>query len=111
MDNVFRLDITAFKDGNAPSMKIQSLVGFADLKKQVETLLEIEAPKDEAAVKYKQPYAFYTPDGKRLETLDGVVNKVVFLFEGGQFIWPGIRIGHKSKLVTWCLRKVSVAPD
>jgi prolyl 4-hydroxylase len=33
-----------------------------------------------------------------LEQLEDVVERVVFLFEGGQFIWPGIRIGHKSAL-------------
>ncbi|KAG2509602.1 hypothetical protein JM16_007957 [Phytophthora kernoviae] len=25
-----------------------------------------------------------------------MTNRIVFLFEGGQFIWPGIRIGHKT---------------
>ncbi|KAG7382027.1 hypothetical protein PHYPSEUDO_005388 [Phytophthora pseudosyringae] len=90
------LDITAFKDGNVPARKTQSQLELQDLRSQLETLLEIEGPKDEAASKYKQPYALFTPDGKKLERLDGVVNNVVFLFEGGQFIWPGVRIGHKT---------------
>ncbi|OWZ22029.1 hypothetical protein PHMEG_0003319 [Phytophthora megakarya] len=90
------LDVIAYKDGNAPSMKLQSEMEFTHLKKQLETSLEILQPKDDVALKYKQPYAFFTPIGKRLETIEDVVDNVVFLFEGGQFIWPGIRIGHKT---------------
>ncbi|KAF1790269.1 Prolyl 4-hydroxylase, alpha subunit [Phytophthora cactorum] len=80
------LDITAFKDGNAPPIKIQSKNALADLKTQLEKTCK----------KYKQPYAFFTPKGARLERLGDLVNQIVFFFEGGQFIWPGIRIGHKT---------------
>ncbi|KAH7485579.1 putative prolyl 4-hydroxylase 4 [Phytophthora ramorum] len=90
------LGITAYKDGNAPAMTTQSSLEFGHLKTQLETLLDIEGPKDEVAIKYKQPYAFFTPEGKRLEELDQMVDQLVFLFEGGQFIWPGVRIGHKT---------------
>ncbi|KAI9994658.1 hypothetical protein PInf_011484 [Phytophthora infestans] len=90
------LDITAFKDGNAPSIKIQSKYDLADLKTQLEKTLEIPEPKDDVARKYKQPYAFFTPEGARRETLEDIMNQIVFLFEGGQFIWPGIRIGHQT---------------
>ncbi|GMF27092.1 unnamed protein product [Phytophthora lilii] len=90
------LDITAYKNGNAPSTTLQSLAEVDDLKKKLETTLQIEAPKDEVALKFKQPYAFFSTDGKRLEKVDEMINQIVFLFEGGQFIWPGIRIGHKT---------------
>ncbi|ETP36936.1 hypothetical protein F442_15213 [Phytophthora nicotianae P10297] len=90
------LSITAFKHGNAPSMRIQSKTEFTDLKTQLEKTLEIQGPKDEVARQYKQPYAFFTPEGTKLERLDEMVNQIVFLFEGGQFVWPGIRIGHKT---------------
>jgi prolyl 4-hydroxylase len=93
-----RLDVTAYKDGNAPLVRTQSEVEFGALKRRLETALGIEGPEDDLAAKYKQPYAFFTPDGRRLEQLEDVVERVVFLFEGGQFIWPGIRIGHKSAL-------------
>ncbi|CEG45839.1 proly 4-hydroxylase [Plasmopara halstedii] len=89
-----KLDITAFKDGNAPSLQNQT--SFEHLQTHLEVLLDIQMPDDEVARKYKQPYALFTPEGKRLKRLDDVVNNVVFLFEGGQFIWPGIRIGHKT---------------
>ncbi|RLN72315.1 hypothetical protein BBJ28_00020439 [Nothophytophthora sp. Chile5] len=90
------LQITAFKDGNAPSLRAESTMALPSLKQQLEALLEIPKPQDELARKYKQPYAFFTPDGTRLEQLSELTNRVVFLFEGGQFIWPGIRIGHKT---------------
>ncbi|KAJ8557038.1 hypothetical protein ON010_g8927 [Phytophthora cinnamomi] len=94
--HVRTLDVVAFKDGIAPAMTTQSSVELDDLKVKLETLLDIHAPTDDVAVKYKQPYAFFTPDGERLERLQEMVNRVVFLFEGGQFIWPGIRVGHKT---------------
>ncbi|KAI9909852.1 hypothetical protein PsorP6_010622 [Peronosclerospora sorghi] len=90
------LNITAFKDGTAPSQSTHSSMDMHDVKTQLETLLEIQGPTNDLAVKYKQPYAFFSPKGQRLERLDDMVNNVVFLFEGGQFIWPGIRIGHKT---------------
>ncbi|KAG3175759.1 hypothetical protein PC128_g17604 [Phytophthora cactorum] len=95
-DSEEELDITAFKDGNAPPIKIQSKNALADLKTQLEKTLDIQGPIDEVARKYKQPYAFFTPKGARLERLGDLVNQIVFFFEGGQFIWPGIRIGHKT---------------
>ncbi|KAG7379228.1 hypothetical protein PHYBOEH_012009 [Phytophthora boehmeriae] len=90
------LQITAFKNGNAPSIATESKFVLSDVKKQLETLLELPEPQDEYALKYKQPYGFFTPDGSRLENLQDMANRIVFLFEGGQFIWPGIRIGHKT---------------
>lgn len=69
---------------------------MAELKSSLETLLSIPVPQDEVAKKYKQPFGIFTPDGQRLEGLSAMTNAVVFLFEGGQFIWPGIRVGHKS---------------
>ncbi|KAG1705572.1 hypothetical protein DVH05_003259 [Phytophthora capsici] len=90
------LNVKAYKDGNAPVRTIQSKSDLTVLKKQLEVELEIKGPQDDVAVKYKQPYAFFTPNGKKLDTLDEMVDNIVFLFEGGQFIWPGIRIGHKT---------------
>ncbi|KAJ0406703.1 hypothetical protein P43SY_004528 [Pythium insidiosum] len=90
------LSITAYKDGMAPALTTESPAEFAAFKAELERLFEISPPTDELAIKYKQPYAFFTPEGKRLERLGDIANRVVFLFEGGQFIWPGIKIGHKT---------------
>lgn len=91
-----RLHVTAFKDGNWANRTVESTIDLASFKLNLEQLLEIPAPQDAVAEKFKQPYAFFTPDGKRLEVLSGMANSIVYLFEGGQFIWPGIKIGHKS---------------
>jgi hypothetical protein len=75
---------------------VETAIDMTAFRFEMEWLLEIPGPDDEYALKYKQPYAFFTPDGERLETkLSALVGRVVFLFEGGQFIWPGVRIGHK----------------
>jgi prolyl 4-hydroxylase len=90
------LQITVFKDGNWENRTVESAIELTSFKLTLEQLLEIPPPKDELAEKYKQPYAFFTPDGKRLEVLSDMANSIVYLFEGGQFIWPGIKIGHKT---------------
>uniref|UniRef100_K3WQW1 Fe2OG dioxygenase domain-containing protein n=1 Tax=Globisporangium ultimum (strain ATCC 200006 / CBS 805.95 / DAOM BR144) TaxID=431595 RepID=K3WQW1_GLOUD len=91
-----KLHVMAFKDGNFANKTVEAPIDFAAFKTSLEQVLEIPPPKDEIAKKYKQPYAFFTPDGKRLEVLSDMVNNIVYLFEGGQFIWPGIKIGHKT---------------
>ena len=43
----------------------------------------------------RQPWAFFSVDGHRLETYEAVVQQgTVFIFEGGQWIWPGVEVGH-----------------
>lgn len=94
-----RLKVTGFKDGMHTNRSVETT---KDLKRFTlvveEELLQIPKPNDHYAQKYKQPSAYFTPDGERLEkNIIALQNRIVFLFEGGQFIWPGIRIGHKSK--------------
>lgn len=96
LERVYRLAITAYKDGNAPALQAASALDLEALDEALEQLLAIPPLKDEVAAKYKQPYAFFSPDGRRLELLSEMANSVVFLFEGGQFIWPGVKVGHKS---------------
>ncbi|TMW61615.1 hypothetical protein Poli38472_010678 [Pythium oligandrum] len=90
------LFITGYKDGMTENRTTEVVQDINAFKQTVEELFEITQPEDEYADKYKQPYAFFTPDGARLGTrLGALVNRVVFLFEGGPFVWPGITIGHK----------------
>lgn len=37
---------------------------------------------------------FFSPTGERILSKDQLTAGVFFLIEGGQFIWPGIKIGH-----------------
>ncbi|TMW61645.1 hypothetical protein Poli38472_010708 [Pythium oligandrum] len=90
------LNVIAYKDGMAPALQAESALDLTSFKVEMEKLFGIEEPQDDLAKKYKQPYAFFTPEGKRLERLSEMANSIVYLFEGGQFIWPGIKIGHKT---------------
>jgi prolyl 4-hydroxylase len=89
----------AYKDGMQPARLVETALDFTAFRNELESLLEVPRPNTELAIKYKQPSAFFTPQGKRLERLSEVSNSVVFFFEGGQFIWPGIKIGHKSAYI------------
>ncbi|CAM9884149.1 unnamed protein product, partial [Ectocarpus sp. 12 AP-2014] len=44
----------------------------------------------------KFPWAMYTPDGqRRISSLeDAIASRLVFIFKGGNFIWPGVEVGH-----------------
>ncbi|CAK4113083.1 unnamed protein product [Aphanomyces euteiches] len=88
-----------FKEGMStgePSPFISAL-DMGSFRREIELKAEIPGPKDKIAVKYQQPWAYFTPDGSRLTKLSqfNASTPVVYVFEGGQFIWPGIRIGHK----------------
>lgn len=104
-----RLWITGFKDGMQPNVTRETAIDTTVVKTQLENMFAIRAMTDKYEIKYKQPYAFFTPEGERLESrLSSIVNRVVFLFEGGQFIWPGIKIGHKSECLVLELLDISM---
>ena len=49
-------------------------------------------------IKY-QRLAFFTPRGRRLRSPKAAFSRPqVLVYEGGQWIWPGVRIGHTVKL-------------
>ncbi|KAG1687374.1 hypothetical protein DVH05_005246 [Phytophthora capsici] len=91
------LKVTGFKDGMHANSSVETTKDLTALTHAVEReLLQIPEPSDEYARKYKQPPAYFSVDGERLENVSALESRIVFLFEGGQFIWPGIRIGHKT---------------
>ncbi|RLN71985.1 hypothetical protein BBJ28_00000979 [Nothophytophthora sp. Chile5] len=77
---------------------VETAVDLVSFTQAVEVeLLQIPPPQDEYARQFKQSTAYFTPDGQRLDKkLSQLRDRIVFLFEGGQFIWPGVRIGHKT---------------
>ncbi|CAI5701293.1 unnamed protein product [Peronospora effusa] len=91
------LKVTSFKDGMHANESLETTKDIETFSYAVEEeLLQISKPSDEYGQKYKQPSAYFTPEGVRLEkNVTALENQIVFLFEGGQFIWPGVRIGHK----------------
>ena len=46
----------------------------------------------------QQPWAMFSPGGERLCTTDHLrlVGSVFLIIEGGQFVRPGVRIGHRQ---------------
>ncbi|KAG9408627.1 hypothetical protein AC1031_020479 [Aphanomyces cochlioides] len=52
-------------------------------------------PKTDLEIRFKQPWGLFTPTGARITSLSQLQDRIVYYMEGGQFIWPGIRIGHK----------------
>ncbi|UIZ25228.1 hypothetical protein KXD40_009006 [Peronospora effusa] len=96
------LKVTSFKDGMHANESLETTKDIETFSYAVEEeLLQISKPSDEYGQKYKQPSAYFTPEGVRLEkNVTALENQIVFLFEGGQFIWPGVRIGHKSEYMS-----------
>ncbi|KAH7485468.1 hypothetical protein PRIC1_004772 [Phytophthora ramorum] len=92
------LKVTGFKDGMHTNSSVETTTDLEAFTHAVEDeMLQIAKPSDEHAREFKQPPAYFTPDGERLEKSIAVFqNRIMFLFEGGQFIWPGVRIGHKT---------------
>ncbi|ETW04499.1 hypothetical protein, variant 1 [Aphanomyces invadans] len=88
-----------YRDGFSLSTPVTLLASttWTELKKSVEAAAEIAPPTTEHEIKFKQPWALFTPTGKRLWNFSEVAahGGIVYVMEGGQFIWPGIRIGHK----------------
>eukprot|EP00123_Amoebidium_parasiticum_P001597 comp12727_c0_seq1/m.7836 comp12727_c0_seq1/g.7836 ORF comp12727_c0_seq1/g.7836 comp12727_c0_seq1/m.7836 type:complete len:435 (-) comp12727_c0_seq1:431-1735(-) len=54
-------------------------------------------PTTELAKKWQQPWAIFSPNGKRLEKFDEVISQgIVFIYEGGQFLYPPVKIGFEQ---------------
>ncbi|KAG7394621.1 hypothetical protein PHYBOEH_004953 [Phytophthora boehmeriae] len=93
-----RLTVTGFRDGMLSNRSVHVEADLAAFTRAVESeMLQLPPPSDEYARQFKQPAAYFTPDGEPVEKkIEELQDRVVFLFEGGQFIWPGVRIGHKT---------------
>jgi prolyl 4-hydroxylase len=93
------LEINGYPNGFMLQKPLQEESAF-DLNSfliKCEEMFDILPPEDETARKFQNKYAFFTPNGTKLTPLlSELKNSIVFLFEGGNFIWPGIKIGHKT---------------
>lgn len=66
----------------------------------------------------RQPWALFTPQGFPIDTLLDLTEGAndVLLFEGGKFVWPGVRIGHVTQVTeldglgTLAMRTLSMSP-
>jgi prolyl 4-hydroxylase len=102
------LDLTLYKNGveskrmNFPVKKAATFVEWADLRDLLQN--ELGLPSDPPNF---QPWATFSPVGHRLldannnghsSTIDTLQRYGTFLiFEGGQWLWPGVRVGFKRQ--------------
>lgn len=99
-------NVIAYRNGHFPAMELNNVHVESDrhlldgrLKNKLYEILHVSLPTTEKAMKYQQLPAFFTVDGIQLDgnnVFELLAAKVVFLSEGGRFIWPGIEIGHKT---------------
>ncbi|OQR85475.1 hypothetical protein ACHHYP_11779 [Achlya hypogyna] len=92
------LEGMAYKEGlsTVAPVAFETAVDMGSLRAALEEKLDIALPTTDLEKKYKQRWAFFSPEGDRLWQLSSLhKTELVYVFEGGQFIWPGIRIGHK----------------
>ncbi len=81
---------------------------LAAFREQLEEALELapegrrdpNGPRGQATPNTFQPWALYTPQGLAVESLLDLAEGAndVLLYEGGRFIWPGVRENHVTKL-------------
>jgi prolyl 4-hydroxylase len=99
-----RIAVKAYKDSFRASLVefSESVAVGSDgdqFRSWVENQLGIVAQTNEWPVERKQPWSFFSTAGVRLNSVQEVLQcQEVFILEGGQFIWPPVRIGHKTVL-------------
>lgn len=92
------VSVTLFPHGQGKGNQTLTL-GSPEIAKDVfyaelTARLNLDEPGTDPPNKF--PWAMFTPDGQRriwsLE--DAVESSLVFIFKGGNFIWPGVEVGH-----------------
>jgi len=88
--------VTVFRNGRNDSVTFTCNAQWEDLARELEERLELEVVGTNPSNKY--PWAMFTPDGlTKLSDLEKTLESgLAFIFKGGNFIWPGIEIGHKQ---------------
>ncbi|KAL7571316.1 hypothetical protein ACA910_007637 [Epithemia clementina (nom. ined.)] len=124
-DSKEALSVTIFKFGLAqdPWHCRTTTKDWNDIKtnclETTESQLGLSSPSSSTANLNFQPYALFTPEGQRLvtggddddddndesTTMGRIVANVllrtgvVLIFQGGQFLWPGVRVGFERRNV------------
>ncbi|RQM22976.1 hypothetical protein B5M09_005759 [Aphanomyces astaci] len=85
-----------YRDGFAstPAVPFTASSSWASFNESVESAANIAPPSTPHEIEYKQPWGLFTPTGTRMDALTKY-RGIAYVMEGGQFVWPGIRIGHK----------------
>ena len=107
-----KLKMDYFEKGMNSSGFVESSMkfGFPVVRKMIERSLKIEKEPDGM-----QPWALFSSKGHFLVDADATGNLIEFLvdkvgmallFEGGQFLWPGVEIGFKRQVELYSVMPV-----
>jgi prolyl 4-hydroxylase len=103
----------AYKLESPPTVEWQGLPDWKTYKETLVKYLQLR-PADNL----HQPWAIFSPDGELLVKEDNPqVNMegfakmgMVLVFQGGQFIWPGVRIGFKRTIQLYSIMPAGSPP-
>jgi len=88
---------TLFINGNENLLNEIQATDWESWKSSIAQKLELDVPGTNPPNKYN--WAMFTPQGDPINSLEeALASKIVLIFKGGYFIWPGISIGHKREL-------------
>ena len=94
-----QLKVQGYLNGQDNTVSYTSDASMDAFRRESEEHLKIKLPTTELERKYKQPWRLFTPEGDVIASMNGILQSTtVFVFEGGQFIWPGVKIGHKFQI-------------
>lgn len=92
------ISVTLFMDGQATGNQTLTLptleASETALHDELTERLQLDVPGQDPPNKF--PWAMFTPDGTRriVSAKDALTSRLVFIFKGGNFIWPGVEVGH-----------------
>lgn len=93
---VDRLQITFFANGQANFVEFSTTE--ATFKQDVEAHFP-KYPNVEYGNPLRQPWRVFTTDGYPLTNFEDIAERsLVFVMEGGQWVWPGVRNGFRQKV-------------
>ena len=100
-----RVEAVAYVDGRNETLALQTPYDYTALRNELEKALALEHITAETEPPNKYPWAAFTPDGSaKIASLDDAVpdevghSRLILVFKGGTWIWPGIEIGHVQRI-------------
>ncbi|KNC46097.1 proly 4-hydroxylase [Thecamonas trahens ATCC 50062] len=87
------LVMKAYRDGQKSRQVTATVSGKSTKTLRADITAALKIAPIEPGREHRQPWAFFTNQARRAST-KAQVEQVMLLFEGGQWLWPGIEIGH-----------------
>ena len=72
---------------------------LASIRAELEAGVGFEVQSNEWDPKRKQPWALFTTGGARVNSMAQALRaRTLMLVEGGQWVWPGVVVGHRQEV-------------